>query len=222
MASTQSYSDVPPAALAANWPPEILQEYLAGLQRDKERGIDDDDDDEAMLSDSDESDVEYDTSMTSDVTEYHPSLHLPEDIASDDSAFSSDDEFADDKLRATMHMRRALVLGRPTPGLASMPQKDLMDMVEGYLKELDDADVELAEVTGGPVQSTQRRQNALEYRAPEPLPESALEQEKALRARSRKEWCDLDKKRVMEELQLLAQALFRKERLIKRVREGKA
>jgi hypothetical protein len=248
MASIQSHSDVPPAALAANWPPEILQEYLAGLQRDKESGIDEDDEDEATFSDSDESDVddgtsvtsddeeeatlsesdgsdiEDDTSVTSDISEYYTSFgQRPEDIDSDDSAFSSDDEFADG---ADTRMRRTLVLEEMPPELDDMGLKDLVAMVESYVQELDDADIELAEVTGEPVQSTLHGQDALEDDASEDdaseLWEEDLEHLEYLRTRSRDEWFDQKPKDVMWSLPILAQALFRKERLIKRARKGKA
>ncbi|EIN14115.1 hypothetical protein PUNSTDRAFT_129754 [Punctularia strigosozonata HHB-11173 SS5] len=219
--AAHSFSNIPPEILAANWPPEILQEYMAELQKDHEKGTVDDDD--AVLTESSASDAETesDVSMSSDIVELPPPSHPPKDIASDDSAFSSDDEYVDDKVQTAMRMHRGLVLGRPVPELAHTSQRDLMGMVDSYLKQLDDADGELGEITGTLVQLPHRRPNANEYLAPEPLPTDLPKKEQALRERSRKEWLDLGKTRMLEELQFLAQAVFRKERRVKHAREGK-
>jgi hypothetical protein len=92
-------------ALAANWDPEILAAYMAKVQRE-----DDDDEDEAMSSgDSDGSDVEFegDTSMSSESTALSDmELAHPDDIASNDSAFSSEDEFAEESITEKQTMRR--------------------------------------------------------------------------------------------------------------------
>jgi hypothetical protein len=91
-------------ALAANWDPEILAAYMAKVQRE------DDDEDEAMSSgDSDGSDVEFegDTSMSSESTALSDmELAHPDDIASNDSAFSSEDEFAEESITEKQTMRR--------------------------------------------------------------------------------------------------------------------
>ncbi|KAJ6621632.1 hypothetical protein B0H10DRAFT_2215002 [Mycena sp. CBHHK59/15] len=130
--------------LAANWDPEILAAYMAGVQKGE-------DSDEAMSSDS-ESDVEFgeEHSLSSEstvVSEFE--IPHPSDIASDDSAFSSEDEFAEDAVLEMQAMRRELVLGRPSPAVKQMRTMDLQAMHLAYMKQLDDADEELAEITGG-------------------------------------------------------------------------
>ncbi|KAJ7706287.1 hypothetical protein B0H17DRAFT_1192786 [Mycena rosella] len=198
-------------ALAANWDPEILAAYMAGIQKGE-------DSDDAMSSGDSDSEVEFeeDNSMSSvstamsDIDIAHPS-----DIASDDSAFSSEDEFAEDAITKRQTTRRELVLGRPTAAIMNMRTVDLKSMHLDYMKELDDADEELAELTGVPREVLVRRQPASGYDEPIVLGDDFEAFIAELRKRSDKEIVDADKKLSIEQLVALAQALFRKERQIK-------
>ncbi|KAJ7169779.1 hypothetical protein C8R46DRAFT_1217429 [Mycena filopes] len=206
----------PPNPLAANWDPEILNAYMARVERE-------DGDEEAMSSDESDSDVEFegDTSMSSATTAMSDiEIPHPADITSDDSAFSSEDEFAEEQMTEKQTMRRELVLGRPTPEVVHMRQADLCAMHVAYMKQLDDADEELAEVNGVPYQALVRRQPVSGYDKP-------VEQEGdveafvvELRKRSNKEITSTEsKKALIEQLVVLAQALFRKERQIKHLQQ---
>lgn len=87
--------------LAANWDPEILAAYMAKPGEDS---------DEAMSSDESDSEVEFegDTSMSSVTTDHMSDIDIPHpaDIASNDSAFSSEDEFAEESITQKQTMRR--------------------------------------------------------------------------------------------------------------------
>ncbi|KAF7347921.1 hypothetical protein MVEN_01550000 [Mycena venus] len=198
-------------ALAANWDPEILAVYMARVEKEGDM------EDEAMSSDeSDGSDVEFEEENSMSTVMSDIQIAHPDDIASEDSAFSSEDEFAEESITEKQTMRRELVLGRPTPEILQMRQVELAQMHLAYMKQLDDADEEIAEVTGAPYQAIVRRQPVSGYDEP-------LEQGKdveafvlELRKRSDKEVHSTEsKKDMIEQLVLLAQALFRKERQIK-------
>lgn len=89
---SQQHRDV----LAANWDPEILAAYMAKVQND--------DSDDAMSSDDDsDSEVEFEEELST-MTDIE--MPRPDDIASDDSAFSSEDEFAEKEIIETQTMRR--------------------------------------------------------------------------------------------------------------------
>ncbi|KAJ7932502.1 hypothetical protein B0H13DRAFT_2307652 [Mycena leptocephala] len=62
----------------------------------------------------------------------------------------SEDEFAEESITEKQTMRRELVLGRPTPAILHMRPVELSAMHLAYMKQLDDADEELAELTGFP------------------------------------------------------------------------
>jgi hypothetical protein len=91
-----------PDALAANWDQAILADYMAGVQKG-------DDSDDAMSSGDSDSEAEFEeensssslSNALSDVEIPHPS-----DIASDDSAFSSEDEFAEEAVVEKQKERR--------------------------------------------------------------------------------------------------------------------
>ncbi|KAJ6604550.1 hypothetical protein DFH09DRAFT_1300758 [Mycena vulgaris] len=197
-------------ALAANWDPEILASYMAGLQKDE-------DSDEAMSSGDSDSEVEFEeeTSLSSVSAMSDIEIPHPSDIASDDSAFSSEDEFAEDAITEKQTTRRKLVLGRPTAAILHMRPIELKSMHLDYMKELDDADEELAELTGVPHQVLVRREAVSGYDAPIQLGDDFETFILELRKRSGKEIVSADKKLSIEQLVALAQALFRKERQIK-------
>ncbi|KAJ6575006.1 hypothetical protein B0H19DRAFT_1254636 [Mycena capillaripes] len=200
-------------ALAANWDPEILAAYMAKVQKDE-------DSDEAMSSgDSDsEGEFEEETSLSSVSTAMSDiDIPHPDDIVSDDSAFSSEDEFAEETIIEKQTMRRELVLGRPTPAILQMRSAELCTMHISYMKQLNDADEEMAELTGVPYQALVRRQPVSGY--DEPLEMQGEDVESfilELRKRSDKEIHSTESKQsLIQQLVILAQALFRKERQIK-------
>ncbi|KAF7339552.1 hypothetical protein MSAN_02169700 [Mycena sanguinolenta] len=197
-------------ALAANWDPEILAAYMAKAQNE-------DDEDEAMSSSSSDSDSDFEeeTSVSSIAVSDIEMAH-PDDIASDDSAFSSEDEFAEESITEELNMRRELVLGRPTQAIMKMRQPELCRMHLGYMKQLNDADEEIAELTNVPYQPIVRRQPVSGYDEPLKQGDDVDAFVMELRKRSDKEVHSMEsKKDTIQQLVLLAQALFRKERQIK-------
>jgi len=172
----------------------------------------------AMSSGDSDSEVEFEeeTSLSSVSTAMSDIvIPHPDDIASDDSAFSSEDEFADEGITEKQTMRRELVLGRPAAALLHMRPVELKSMHLGYMKELDDADEELAELTSVPRQILTRRQAVSGYDAPIELGDDLESYVVELRQRSDKEIVGVDRKVSIEQMVVLAQALFRKERQIK-------
>lgn len=217
-------------AIAANdipqWRNEILEQYLASVQKEHIEGHDSD---EAMSTDSDsEFESEGDSvsfAPSSSLSTAFSSITLfdavqPDDIDSDDSAFSSEDEFAEVATREQQRVRRLLVLGRAPPSLLLLRPRQLTDMNQAYMKQLNDADAELAELKGVEPQLVVQRPNVMEYLQPVDLhgPDvAAIVHE--LRQRSEKEIAELEKEDKVRGVVLLAQALFRKEREVKRIRK---
>ncbi|KAJ7125676.1 hypothetical protein C8R43DRAFT_1029912 [Mycena crocata] len=146
--------------LAANWDPNILAAYMDGVEKGE-------DSDEAMSSGDSDSEGEFEeSSFSSSAIMSDIEIPHPADIASDDSAFSSEDEFAEETITERQTTRRELVLGRPTAAIMSMRAVDLKEKHLEYMKQLDDADAELAEIIGVPAQVLIRRQPVLGYDAP--------------------------------------------------------
>lgn len=97
-------------ALAANWDPEILAAYMAKVQKDE-------DSDEAMSSDESDSEGEFEeetsiSSISTDMSDIQ--IPHPDDITSDDSAFSSEDEFSEESITERQTMRREVTNAKPT------------------------------------------------------------------------------------------------------------
>lgn len=89
-------------ALAANWDPEILAAYMAKVQKGE-------DSDDAMSSEESDSDVEFEEEASlSSVSTAMSDIEVSRssDIASDDSAFSSEDEFAEEAITEKQTTRR--------------------------------------------------------------------------------------------------------------------
>ncbi|TFY52253.1 hypothetical protein EVJ58_g10122, partial [Rhodofomes roseus] len=92
------------SVLPADATARVLEEYLASAAQSRESGFDSD---EAMSTDSEGSFIDESSSSlatSSDVASAFSSLTLFDrlhtgSIGSDDSGFSSDDEFADDEIR---------------------------------------------------------------------------------------------------------------------------
>jgi hypothetical protein len=184
-------STIPTDAPAANWPADILKSYLEDVEKDKQQR----DEDEHKPTLTDESDS-ADESNTSDVSMVDDFQEQPaDDIHSSDSAFSSDDEFTTDSARKEQKTRRELALGRPTPAILQARAKRLAELKEGYLKQIADADEELAELTG----FTETGDTVLE----ELMKSSSMEV--------------FDRQASVKQLVNLAQVLFRKEREIKKI-----
>lgn len=204
---------VPPEALAANWAPEIIEAYMAQVQKERELGREEE---EAMSSDSE---AEFDVSMSSTSSDTMSDIVAQRAIGieSDDSAFSSEDEFAPEKVLEIQKTRRELVLGRIPPEILQLHQKDLKDVHEAYMKQLDDADVEIEELTGVPRQVIIRRKAVcgLEEKMGDVEDGDVEGLVVELRKRSGKGIAEKDKRTLLEQLVVLAQALFRKEREIK-------
>lgn len=188
-------STIPAAdALAANWPADILQAYLEGVEKDRQLC----EEDEAMSTDEEEGGVE-DSSTSSDISMVDDFEQQPaDDIHSNDSAFSSDDEYSTDNARNEQRMRRELVLGRPPLAVLQARRKELLGMKEGYLKQIADADEELAELM---VATTGEGEAAV--------------LEELMRSSSMMEV--FDRQACVKQLVKLAQVLFRKEREVKRL-----
>ncbi|KAH9840697.1 uncharacterized protein C8Q71DRAFT_721196 [Rhodofomes roseus] len=209
------------SVLPADATARVLEEYLASAAQSRESGFDSD---EAMSTDSsfiDESSSSLATS--SDVASAFSSLTLFDrlhtgSIGSDDSGFSSDDEFADDEIRARQRLRKDLVLGRPPAALMRWRARELVDLHEAYMKQLADADVELAELTGVANDVIVRRPVTVEYRAPPDVNgQDTAAIVRDLRMRSAKEIADMERPESVGALVLLAQALFRREKEVKRI-----
>ncbi|KAF7968224.1 hypothetical protein HWV62_31601 [Athelia sp. TMB] len=201
--------------LAANWDPEILQEYMNGVQKDREAGLDK----EEELSDSfGEDSVDSSCSESSAVSGISfINGGQASDIASDDSAFSSDDEFADEQVREKQSVRRELVLGR-ADALATRSHRELVEMRAAYVKQIEDAEIELAEVTGQSREVVAQHKNTDEMQVDIHNGDVSTDKIlKELRQRSRKQVMEADRRQLAEEVVLLAQALFRKEKIIKRM-----
>jgi len=200
--------------IAANWDPEILAAYMAGVQKGE-------DSDEAMSSGDSDSEVEFEEEVDSSMSTAMSDIDIPhpEDIASDDSAFSSEDEFAEKSITERQTTRRELVLGRPTPAILEMRTIELKALHLGYMKQLDDADEELAEITGVPRPVFIRRQPVSGYDAPIEQGDDLEAYVVELRKRSDKEIVSMDKEVSIQQLVVLAQALFRKERQIKHLQK---
>ncbi|KAJ7630832.1 hypothetical protein FB45DRAFT_548196 [Roridomyces roridus] len=198
--------------VAANWDPEILAEYMKEAE----------DSDEAMSSgESDDEDDEFDASFASMAHDGDLDLDIPhpEDITSDDSAFSSDDEFAEESITDKQRTRHELVMGRPSPAMLTMRPVDLKEMHIGYMKQLNDADAELSEMTGEQRPVIERRPVVSGYDAPIELGDNLEAYVTELRKRSDKEIVGVDRKVSIQQLVVLAQSLFRKERQIKHLQE---
>ncbi|KAJ7487488.1 hypothetical protein B0H11DRAFT_2230255 [Mycena galericulata] len=199
-------------ALAANWDPEILAAYMAKVQKG-------DDSDDAMSSGDSDSEEEFEeessiSTVMSDIDVVHP-----DDIASDDSAFSSEDEFAEESITERQTTRRELVLGRPTLAIMEMRTVELKSQHLEYMKQLDDADEELGEITGVPREAVIRRQPVSGFDAPIEQGDDLEAYVDELRKRSDKEIVSTDRKLLVQQLVVLAQALFRKERQIKHLQK---
>ncbi|KZT67529.1 hypothetical protein DAEQUDRAFT_387955 [Daedalea quercina L-15889] len=211
------------SVLPADATARVLEEYLTSVSQSRESDYDSD---EAMSTDSEGSFIEEGSSSlatSSDVASALSRMTLFDmlhnaDIESDDSAFSSDDEFAEDSIREQQKLRKDLVMGRSPALVLRWCPKELNDLHEAYMKQLTDADVELAELTGVPNDVIVRRAATIEYIAPPDVSgrdTAAIVRE--LRMRSSKEIAETEKPDSLRALVLLAQALFRREKEIKKL-----
>ena len=153
MASSATHPDM------SHYPPELLASYLATVTQEVAAGIEED---EAMLTDPG-SEADGDASMGSDqitpiVSKELHSLMRGSHIApleeaqthtlaidSDDSVFSSEDEYTDEYTQWLQRVRKDLVLGRMTE-VVSLKKDKLVELWEGYVRQINAADIELEEL----------------------------------------------------------------------------
>ena len=143
----------------SHYPPELLASYLDTVTQEAAAGIEED---EAMLTDSG-SEADGDVSMGSEHS--HPTspkeLHslmrgshiapfeeaqtLTLAIDSDDSGFSSEDDYTDEYTQWLQRVRKDLVLGRATE-IVQLKKDKLVELWEGYMRQVNAADIELEEL----------------------------------------------------------------------------
>jgi len=216
MPASASNQQVPPDM--SHYPPEILEKYLAAVEREKEKG---EDSDEAMFSDTEEeTDIDDEDAkphhgdvdaMAAQMQTMH--IEVPSDIHADDSGFSSEDEYIDDNLRHDLRIRRELILGRPPAELQDWKLTKIVDYYLAYIKQLEDADTELKELldqggsaTGTGVVGPSGARVANDE-----------DSDVKLRSRTRAEIQTIDRDQLVRDLVFLAQGLFKKEKRIKKI-----
>jgi hypothetical protein len=201
-----------PATEPNRWPADILYDYLDGVDATQVIVVEEE---EAMSTDGEDNLSETSEAPTLDSLEDYS----PQDIESDDSAFSSDDEYATAEHRETQRATRRLVLGKPTIESRQKTRAQLAVMQEDYMKQLDDADAELAEITGQQHVAVVRKQPDEEGMVT--TVEDDMGGVRELRMRPTKEVVAEDRQTSLTHLVLLAQELFRKEREVKRIRKAR-
>jgi len=218
MSSSALNVQVPPDM--SHYPPEILEKYLTAVQQAREKG---EDSDEAMFSDTDEGtdDDDDDPKPQDDTVNTMISQMQKMDIAvlseihAGDSGFSSEDEFTDDNLRHILHIRRELILGRPPTELQDWKPSKIVDYYLGYIKQLNDADMELEELLAQCGSASRAVRSEAQGHDSRDQNDGLLE----LRNRTVTEIQGTDRDQLVRELVILAQELFRKEKKIKRIVE---
>lgn len=198
-------STTPAAPDMSHYPPELLQQYLASVDKAEES-------DEAEWSDTDgtATDDEPDNAALDTIAEQMKTLQItvPTDIESDDSGFSSEDEYSEVTVLDDLRIRKSLILGRPSGELQDWKPKRVVDYYLGYVKQLNDADTEMDEVlSGGESASalgTKKRSND----------DASLAK---LKEKTKAEIEGTEREAVIRELVTLAQALFKKEKSIKKL-----
>jgi hypothetical protein len=206
----------------SNYPPELLASYLATVTQDDATGIEED---EAMLTDPG-SEADGDVSMEADhspptVSKELHSLMRGSRIApfeeaqthmlaidSDDSGFSSEDEFTDEYTQWLQRARKDLVLGRTTE-IVQLKKDKLVELWEGYVRQVNAADIEIEELLDtcyrgsvtDPVDSGNGKRTHKEL-------DSCMGKEK-------KEVAMTDEPTLVAGLVVLARALFEREKKIK-------
>jgi hypothetical protein len=237
----------------SHWDPEILKQYLQDVQEsdsddaistDDEMSTDNDDDQDKehhilapLHPDLNDDDAEslgeggadtFSEVTTSDIIEFEPLPRDDTEITSDDSAFSSEDDFASDRRRRDQWVERSLMLARPAGAILGLRARTLARMHEEYMCQLDAVDEELAElrgeayvpvVRGVPIaegsNEGRRRRMRVGYM-------ETVELVEALRRRGRgKEIVRTGREALVEQLVVLAQALFRKNKEIKQLYKEK-
>lgn len=150
----------------SHYPPELLASYLTTVVQETAAGIEED---EAMLTDPETessagSEADGDVSMDND---HHTPLTVPKElhslmrgshiasfeeththalaIDSDDSGFSSEDDYTDEHTQWLQRVQKNLVLGRTTEVVRFKKDK-LIELWEGYVRQVNAADTELEEL----------------------------------------------------------------------------
>lgn len=196
-------STIPATPDMSHYPPELLQQYLASVDKAEES-------DEAEWSDTDgTSEEEVDNALDS-VAEQMKTLQItvPTDIESDDSGFSSEDEFSGATVLADLKIRKSLILGRPSGELQEWKAKRVAEYYLGYVKQLNDADTEMDEVLNGGGSASAAGTNT---RSDD---DASITE---LKKKTKAEIDGTERETVIRELVTLAQALFKKEKSIKKL-----
>lgn len=211
--------------LPANWPADILDEYMVGVQKDcaMKNRINSLDENDAQFSDSEWEEESYFIASSASAPSRSSQTPMVIDrctfggdvIDSDDDAFSSDDEFGEAAIVENQRMRRELVLGRPSGAILDMTSHQLARHQESYMKQLDDADAERAERKGAELPPIVRRSSTDPTQKLEFATSDGEDYVAELRHRSWKEIFETERSLALVQLVTLAQALFRREREIK-------
>jgi len=192
----------------SHYPPELLAKYLEENAPEEP---------EAEESDSSEwvTDGEEEEDVMEGITKQMQTLDIavPTDIASDDSGFSSEDEFIDQAVKFDLAIRRSLILGRPSAVLKDWKANKIVDYYLGYVKQLNDADTELEELLNG-------GGSASGAPPPQKTRSSDKDDLASLTSRTKAEIQALAREDLIRDLVLLAQGLFKKEKRIKKITEA--
>ena len=216
MASSTTHPDM------SHYPPELLTSYLAGVTQEVAAGIEED---EAMLTDSgSEADgdarMEFDDIPPTLPKELHSLMrgtHIASfeeahahtlAIDSDDSGFSSEDDYTDEYTQWLQRVRKDLVLGRVTE-VVRLKKDKLVELWEGYVRQVNAADIEIEELLAIPYQGRMinRVDSGSGRRAHTEL-DSCMGKEK-------REVAMMDESTLVAGLIVLARALFEREKKIK-------
>jgi hypothetical protein len=215
----------------SHYPPELLASYLATVRQDAVAGVEED---EAMLTDPEieseaGSEADGDISMDGDqdgCPEMPKGLHslmrgshiAPfEDahthalaIDSDDSGFSSEDEYTDDYTQWLQRVRKDLVLGR-TSEILTLKQSKLVELWEGYVRQVNAADIELEELL-----ATRGRGAGVTDLAASSSGGREHKELHGCMAKEKREVSMMDEYALVAGLIVLVRALFEREKKIKR------
>jgi hypothetical protein len=192
----------------SHYPPELLAKYLEENAPEEPEAEESDSSDWSTDREEDEDAMEgiIRQIKTLDIT-------VPTDIASDDSGFSSEDEFTDKAVILDLAIRRSLILGRPDAVLKDWKATKIVDYYLGYAKQLNDADTELEELLSGGGSASG---------APPPSKTRSSDKDNlaSLTSRTKAEIQALEREDLIMDLVLLAQGLFKKEKKIKKFTEA--
>ena len=217
----------------SHYPTELLSSYLATVMQEAAAGIEED---EAMLTDPETespagSEADGDISMDND--HYSPPMVSKElhslmrgshiapaeeththalAIDSDDSGFSSEDDYTDEHTQWLQRVRKNLVLGRTTE-VVGLRKDKLVELWEGYVRQVNAADIELEELLG-----TRHRGGIVDPVATGGASGRMMHKElNWCMEKEKKEIPVMDETALVAGLVVLARALFEREKRIKHI-----